>query len=94
MVMPTVFSKYVERLLLDGELEDYRKAVVTGGEVLGYKEGPPKDPHSNLPMANIVINIPQIAQSIPVVLDGLTLEVPASLSDDDSINDELGNLDD
>lgn len=94
MVMPTVFSKYVERLLLDGELEDYRKAVVTGGEVLGYKEGPPKDPHSNLPMANIVINIPQIVKSGQITLDDLVVDVTPSLTANSSVNDELGTLDD
>ena len=100
--LEVAYAKYAARVEQEGDIEDMRKMIAQGIEVVQWKVETKKDPNDNLPMFNIIVNgggvtVQHISQDLP--LAQLTIDMP-TLPDitpwtdaDSDLNDSLGDLD-
>lgn len=94
--LPILLEEYLSEVRTDGDLEDKRKAIVMMIEQRGWKAPPPKDPNSNLPRANIVINLGDGGKPAAITVDmepAANLVPTAAMLEFSGINDEV-DLDD
>jgi hypothetical protein len=90
-----ILPEYLADLRLEGDVEDKRKFLSLGLETVGWKEPPPKDPNSNLPMVNIVINIPdETGAPKQITLDAAEILTPSpALLASQSVNADIADVD-
>ena len=61
--LPTILREYLEAVYTDGDIEDQRKALYMGFEVLGMRS---REKQENLPVVNVVFNGVSAAISLDV----------------------------